>query len=346
MTDVAHEHQGTGLQAGGAAVSGGVGDVVGKPAGHRAPALIESLLERAAHQAKPVGIGENLVLGIDRRHRILAVHDARQRRLRDHVIDPGRVVAPDGAAGVDPDHHMQPVVAKHDPVRRLRFSGMAGKLVSFRKTCLRVGKRHRQRAASDSEAGHVAPAAGRERKGLVEKFANAGNHLGAADRIIARPAGIAVRRYGVGSVEGVIQAAIPGVGGVQRIAGVGDRHHKLGSGNGGNLRIDIRGFDGEVIAFRDQIADLTEKGGVGLGVDGRAGLVAKPRIDSRLHVLAYRQQFAIARRQPVNRGVETGPEAVGRDAAALEQTGIDEIGKLAGNRQVSAGNIVGHAYLQ
>ena len=185
-----------------------------------------------------------------------------------------------------------------------------------------------------------------KRKGLVEKFANAGNHLGAADRIIARPAGIAVRRYGVGAVEGVIQAAIPGVGGVQRIAGVGDRHHKLGSGNGGNLRIDIRGFDGEVTAILDQIADLAEKGGIGLGVDGRAGMFTKPRIDSRLHVLAYRQQFAVARRQPVNRCVETVPEAVSRDAAALEQLVVDEIGKLAGNRQVSAGDIVGHAYLR
>ena len=109
---------------------------------------------------------------------------------------------------------------------------------------------------------------------------------------------------------------------------------------------DIRGFNSEVFAFFNQIANLTEEGGIVLGIDGRPGLVAKPRIDTGLHVLAYRQQLAVARRQLVNRGVETCPEAVGRDAAALEQTGVDEIGKLAGNRQVSAGNVVGHAYLQ
>ena len=106
MTDIANQHQSAGLQAGSAAVSRGVGDIIGEPAGHCAPALLEGLLERAAHQAKPVGVGENLVLGIDRRYRILAVHDARQRRFRDHVIDPRGITAPDGAVGIDPDHHM------------------------------------------------------------------------------------------------------------------------------------------------------------------------------------------------------------------------------------------------
>ena len=77
VTDIADQHQRARLQAGVASVGGGEGDVLGKLAGDGAPTLVEAFLQRAVHQAAPVAIGKNLVLGIDTRNRIFAIHDAR-----------------------------------------------------------------------------------------------------------------------------------------------------------------------------------------------------------------------------------------------------------------------------
>ena len=56
-------------------------------AGHRLAALVEALLEIALHQAEPVAVGRDLVLGIDRGDRILEVDDRRQRRFEHDVGD-------------------------------------------------------------------------------------------------------------------------------------------------------------------------------------------------------------------------------------------------------------------
>ena len=188
MADIAHQHQGARLQAGSAAVRRCVGDVIGEPAGDRTSTLVERLLKRAAHETKPVGVGKHLVLTIDRGNRILAVHDARHGRFGDHVIDPGRVTTPDGAAGIDADQHMQPVVAKHNHVRGLRVTGMAGKGGGGRKPGATSVTRGGQRTVSDGEAGDIAPAALQKREGFIKKRPNAGDHLGAANRVISRPA--------------------------------------------------------------------------------------------------------------------------------------------------------------
>ena len=79
VTDIAHKHQGAGLQMSRAAISSDIGDIIGKPAGDITPAFGKAFLERAAHQTKPVCVGTKLVLSIDSCHRILAVHDAGQR---------------------------------------------------------------------------------------------------------------------------------------------------------------------------------------------------------------------------------------------------------------------------
>ena len=346
MADIANQHQRSRLQPGGAAVGRCVAHVLGKPARDRATTLGEGFFQCAAHEPEPVGVGQNLVLGVDSGDGIFTIHDARQCRFGDHVVDSGGITAADGASGINPDHDMEAVIAKHNHLRRRGITAMTGESRGCGKPGVGAVKRDRQRGVGDGQSRHVTPAAAGERKGLVEKGANAGDHLGTTDRVIAGPAGFAVRRNGVGPVEGVIQTAIAGVGGVQRIAGIGDGHHELRSGNSGNLGIHVRGFDNEIVAFLDQITDLTEKGVIGSGINGRAAIVMQPGIDLRLHIAADRQQLAVFRRQPVNRRIEPVPETVGRDAAAFEQLCVDEIGELAGNRQVSTGDIVRHACLQ
>ena len=78
MANIANQHQRPCLEVRRAAIGSAIGNIVSKLAGDAAPTLGKCFLQRAAHQAKPVGIGQKLVLGIDRCHRILAIHDAGQ----------------------------------------------------------------------------------------------------------------------------------------------------------------------------------------------------------------------------------------------------------------------------
>ena len=75
MADIAHEHQAAPGQAVFAAILAGIGLVPHQLAGERLAALLEALLQIAADHAEPVAIGGKLVLGIDRRDRILAIGD-------------------------------------------------------------------------------------------------------------------------------------------------------------------------------------------------------------------------------------------------------------------------------
>src|SRR3546814_18853503 len=58
---------------------------------------------------EPIGIGRDLVLGIDRGDRILKVADRRDRRFADQVGDAGGVVLADRMAAIDHDLDVQAV---------------------------------------------------------------------------------------------------------------------------------------------------------------------------------------------------------------------------------------------
>ena len=143
----------------------------------------------------------------------------------------------------------------------------------------------------------------------VEEIAAPGDDFSAALGIIAFGGGIR-RRKSVRSVKRVIRRAPAGVGGVQRIAGVGDRHDELRPGLGRDLGIDIGRADFEIIARAAR--DSRSRSGRPCRPRRRefAAPFAMPGVDLRLQVVPPGEQGAIARRQIDQETFEAGPESL------------------------------------
>ena len=73
----------------------------------------------AFHQAQPVLVDHHLVIGIDGRDGVFAVHDGGQRGFHQHVFHASGVGAADGAGGVDLDLEVQAVVLEQHGDRRV-----------------------------------------------------------------------------------------------------------------------------------------------------------------------------------------------------------------------------------
>src|SRR5690606_32406740 len=123
-----------------------------------------------------------------------------------------------------------------------------------------------------------------------EEGPGAGNDGASADRVISRAAFGTVRLgQCVRAVQGVIEAAPAGIGGVQRVALVGNGNHKLRAGLFGDFRIDVLGGDAYVLGLGQEIADALQEGAVaGLVADG-AGVGTVPGVDFRLQTVAFGQ---------------------------------------------------------
>ena len=93
------------------------------------PPFSSVVVEVALHQAQPVAIDRDLVLGIDRGDRVLAVHDRGERRFEHDVGDAGRVVLADRMVAVDADLDVQAVVDQQDRRRARGIALIAGELL-------------------------------------------------------------------------------------------------------------------------------------------------------------------------------------------------------------------------
>ena len=195
VADIAHEHQAAALEGLRAAVGCGVGPVARQRAGEGLAALLEALRQIAADDAEPVGVGQQLVLGIDRRDRILAVGDGGKRRLDHDIGDPGLVGRAHRHIRIENNFDVQPVVLEQDA------------LLSLADVLARIGEHH------TVAAGKVSPASARQREGFVEELPPARDHRSAAFRVIAaRPRRGRIER--IGAVEGVVEAPPARIGGV------------------------------------------------------------------------------------------------------------------------------------
>ena len=187
VTDVAHQHEAAALEEHDGAVRGDVGTVVGKVPRHLAAALVEGLDEVALHQAEPVAVDEDLVLGVDGGDRILAVHDGGERAFDDEIGDAGGVRGADRPAAVDADLQVESVLLEKDRRRFLGVAFVAGELRGIVQGDFVVaGEAHRQAVVRDPVADGVGVAAGGEREDLVEERATGGNDRCTAGRIVAR----------------------------------------------------------------------------------------------------------------------------------------------------------------
>ncbi|MCY1303025.1 hypothetical protein D9M70_527130 [compost metagenome] len=110
MADVAHEQQGSAMQGDFRPVESLVDAVRIQCAGEGPAALAQAFRQVALHQAQPVAIDRDLVVGVHSRHGVLAVHDGGQRRFHEQVLDAGAIGAADRAGGVDLDLDVQAMV--------------------------------------------------------------------------------------------------------------------------------------------------------------------------------------------------------------------------------------------
>ncbi|MNR03183.1 hypothetical protein D3C85_1190640 [compost metagenome] len=146
---------------------------------------------------------------------------------------------------------------------------------------------------------------------LIQQGAGAHDDLRPALGVIAA----ALRRLAqrVRAVQGVIQAAPTRIGGVQQIAGVGQRHDQLRPGHGRDLGIDIGRLGPRVGPLGLDVADLAQEGLIGILIRlPRMGPV--PVVQLRLQLVTPRQQRAVLRGVFGQQPLEPGPEGLRRHA--------------------------------
>ncbi len=149
---------------------------------------------------------------------------------------------------------------------------------------------------------------GRKRHHIIQQRGSGFDYLSAADRIKARAffAAVFFGKY-IGAVQRIVQAAPACVGSIERITRIADRHHQLRSGNAGNFRVDTRGGNLEVIAFRYQVSDIGQELFVCREVH-RARVRLVPFIDLCLDLRSFFQQGPVFWRQVGHQSGETRPE--------------------------------------
>jgi hypothetical protein len=344
MADVAHEQQAAAVQHHVLATRAGVAAVVVQAARELLPALGEGLGQRALQDAQPVAVGLHLVVGVDHGHRVFQVQDGGQRRFQ-HQVGHARGVGPaDGVLGVDADVHVQAVVRQQHRAGRAHLALEADELRRVLQAHgLAVLQRHGQLVVDHAVGRAVQVRALLQRHAAVEHVARVFDDPGAAHRVVgagARGATFFAER--VGAVQRVVKAAPARVGGVQRVACVGDGHHQLRAGLQRQLGVDVLRRRLHLGRHRHQVADLLQEGAVALHcADGaRVGLV--PGVELGLQAVALGQQRGVLRRQVAHDGVEAGPEGVSVDAGAGQHLLFDELVQVGGHLQAVDGDAVGH----
>ncbi len=344
VTDVADEQQRAAVQLQLAAVGRAVFAVRIQAADEARAALGHFLAEGTLHDAQPVAVGQHLVVGIHRGDRIFAVENGGNRGLDQQVLHAGGIGLADRAVRVDLDLDVQAVVLQQHGLRLDRFALEADELLWLLEagdTAVLQGDL--QLAVLHAIGGGVGVAAFGQRRGLIEEGARIGDDLGATDFVVARALlRTALFGDGVGAVERIVQRAPAGVGGVQRIARVHDRHHQLRSGLGGDLAIDVGRLDLHLTRHRQQVADGLEEGAVGRHVLDRARVGLVPAVQLDLHAIALGKQLTVLRCQVVDQGVQPLPEGGGFDTGARQDFVFDESLQIGRDLQAAQGYTLGH----
>ena len=239
---------------------------------------------------------------------------------------------PIDVAAVDLQLDMHAVVDQQHRGGRGGIALVAGELrVGFQRGGVAALEFDRELARDHAIGRHFGMASGRQRHGVVEKRLGFCDHLGAARLVVALAGLRGIVRDRIGAVEGVVKAAPARVRGIQRIARVRQRHHKLRPADLSDLVIDIGGLDLLGRGLRQEIADLLEEGGIVVHVERLALVGAMPAVDLGLQRVADREQLAVLRTQVADDRGQAGPESIRRNPAIrggllgdeIEQDGSD-----------------------
>ena len=342
VADVAAQQQGAAVQADGGAVGAGELEVLVEAAGESLAALVHLGGQLAGAQAVPVGVAQGLVGGVDGGDGVLEVDDGRGRGLETDVVDARGVVLADRARAVDVDDRVQAVVAQQERGGVLALALPATE-------ALRVGQGDHvavddrgQPTVGDDVVSDVGVGTLGERGDLVEKRAGPGDDSTTADRVVSLAGFAAVGvRDDVGSVEGVVQRAPAGVGGIECVAAVEDGDDELRAGDAGDLFVDVGGADRLVGGTLDEVADgaqeLLELGRIRLA---RVGAMVV--VELALQLLAAGEELAVARGELSDDVGQSLPQALrGNPGTSAENVGgvvMQGVGDVeAGDVDVSGG---------
>src|SRR6266496_1518026 len=147
-------------------------------------------------------------------------------------------------------------------------------------------------------------------------------------------------RDGIRAIECIVEAAPARVCGIQRISRVGERHNELRPGNYRDLVIDISGADSKIIAFWQNIADVTQKPLVLAQIKWLAGALTMILIDAGLELVANLEQLAIARAAVAQQLGKAAPERFSRDACSRRCLPFDELIQGLGNAQAADPDVI------
>ena len=221
---------------------------------------------------------------------------------------------------------MQVVVAQEHGGRIGRLALVADELGRIHEAGLAaVLQRHDERPVPIRIAGRIAVAAAGQGGRTVQHLTGAFHYLGAAGLVVAAGAGGLLLGDGVGAVKGIIEAAPAGIGGVERVAGVGDRHHELRTRDTGDLVVHMLRPDGKILGLGQHIADIPQEALVIRLVEGLAGPRAVILVDLGLELVADGEQRAVARREVPDEPGQAAPEGGAGHPRAGKRLPLDEI---------------------
>ena len=294
--------------------------------------------------AQPVAVAQHLVFGVHGGHRVFQIENGRKRGFQHQVAHTGGIGFADGGAAVDADIEMQAVVLQQHGRRVRRVALVAGELCRVLEagagTALHCNDKC---AAFDAVSRGIGMRALGQRGRFIEHTAGEGNDLGAALFVVAGALFTAIGlRNRVGSIERVVQAAPAGIGGIERVAGIQDGHHKLRAGLEREFVVDVGGGGLHVGRLGHEVADALKKGAVGEHVLNRTWVGLVPSVQLSLQALALGQQGDVARGQVGDDGIKPPPESSAFDAGTGKHLFIDEALEDGGYLQAVEGGAIGH----
>ena len=288
QADIAHEHQAASPYRQFLTVRSCVGPVRLCCSHERTAAFRDRRLERPLLQPEPVPPRHDLVLGIHGGDGVLEIHDGSERGLEYDISYSGRVVTTDRMFVVDHELYAESMVTQQHRGRGVHRPAVTDEEFAVSESAhisitTAGAERDSELSVDDAETGDVSPGASGEGHDIVKEPAGPRDHLGAAFRVIRARLGCGADR--IGAVERIVERTPPRVRSVQRIAGIGDGHDELRTGDVRDLRIDATGrhlHGGRLVA---EVADLAQERFVRFDVDG-PGSGTVPVVDDRLQPLA------------------------------------------------------------
>ena len=274
--------------------------------------FLKSGLQHTFHDPVPVSVDPSFVPRIYGGYGIFKVLNGGNGSFQNNVFYTGRTGPSHRMEGIDLYFHVQAVVRqpdvgqlilgldKTDELRRVGKGGnpALGQLHDKRLVSLRSGQ------AIPDNLGILAFA---QREITIEKGVASGDDGIPADRIVGiRDGPTGSFRYDVTAIEGVIQAAPAGVGGIEGVAGVVGRNNQLRTGHNGNFGIHILGFHGEILPFREEVSYGYEKIFIFLAGEGGMGVIPVPLVDQALQDISFFEEGGVDRGQ-VGHNSSQGP---------------------------------------